>query len=287
MNKILILLAVTAAICFSIVCACNVVPETTVITPEPAQPARVEPATQEPKVLQQATLAYLNARTYTVKRTFSIVNGDAGVTVIRVWLPSITDWDSQKVVPPIVANFAPASSQGDSLTATRLTGNETSPCRMARIYYEYVNNYMDYRPIDGVGGALFALKNGYGECGDYAALFVALCRASGIPARPVVGRWALPEDGDNHVWAEFYLQDVGWVPVDPSFGPKNNADTFGNLDNKLIIFNKAYNISLLPNPQWISPSAELLQSYFWEFWCGSGDSKSVKEELLYDSYGAQ
>jgi hypothetical protein len=143
---------------------------------------------------------------------------------------------------------------------------------------------MNYQPIDGIGGALFALKNGYGECGDYAALFVALCRASGIPARPVVGRWAMPENGSYHVWAEFYLQDVGWVPVDPSFGPKNNADTFGNLDNNLIIFNKAYDISLVPKPQWISQSADLFQTYYWEFWCGSGNSKSVTVDLVYDSY---
>jgi transglutaminase-like putative cysteine protease len=358
MNRLLIILAFTVAICFFAVCACAAVPDTPVITAEPEQTVNTGHDNQETKVIQQgqpATLAYINARIYTVKRTFSIINGDAAVSVLRVWLPSITDWESQKIVSTQTANLAPTSSQVDSFTGTsedfwefkskparnsslsftqqytvkafqvklntedpvtveynrsnpeyakyiradklieadnqaiiniarKLAGNESSPYRIARLYYEYVNDYMNYQPIDGIGGALFALKNGYGECGDYAALFVALCRASGIPARPVVGRWAMPENGSYHVWAEFYLQDVGWVPVDPSFGPKNNADTFGNLDNNLIIFNKAYDISLVPKPQWISQSADLFQTYYWEFWCGSGNSKSVTVDLVYDSY---
>ncbi|MCH8117566.1 MAG: transglutaminase domain-containing protein, partial [Proteobacteria bacterium] len=42
--------------------------------------------------------------------------------------------------------------------------------------------------------------------------FVALCRYAGIPARAVAGyrwehsRWSL------HVWAEFYVHGLGWIP---------------------------------------------------------------------------
>jgi len=361
MNKLLSIVAFSVATYIFAVCACAAVPDTPVITIEPEQTVKTGHGTIETKAVQQgqpAKLLYLNDRTYTLKRTFCIINGDARVNIIRVWLPSITDWESQKIVSPPTADLASTSSQIDSFTGTsqdfwefkskpvpgsslsftqqytvevfqvklnsqdpvtveydrsnpeyemytrsgkliesdnqaivsnarKLAGNESSPCRIARLYYEYVNDYMNYQQIDGIGGAVFALKNGYGECGDYAALFVALCRASGIPARPVVGRWALPENGSYHVWAEFYLQDVGWVPVDPSFGPKNNTDTFGNLDNNLIVFNKAYDISLQPKPQWISPSGDLLQTYYWEFWCSSGNSQSVTVDLVYDSYDTE
>ncbi len=361
MNKLLSILVFISITCISAVCACAAVPDTPVVSTEPEQVVIAGHDASETKVAQQGqavTLEYFNARTYTVKRTFSISNGDAMVNVIRVWLPSIKDWESQKVISPQTASLSPTSCQVDSVTGTgedfwefknkparnsslsftqrytvkvfqvklnpegpvtveynrsnpeyamytragklieadnqaiinlaaELAGNESNPCRMARLYYEYVNSHMNYQEIDGLGGALFALRNGYGECGDYAAFFVALCRASGIPARPVVGRWALPENGSYHVWAEFYLQDVGWVPVDPSFGPKNNADTFGNLDNKLITFNKAYSISLIPKPQWISPSADLLQAYYWEFWCSSGDPKSVTTDLSYECYDTE
>ena len=54
-----------------------------------------------------------------------------------------------------------------------------------------------------------ALTNRVGDCEEMAGIFVALCRAAGIPARLV---W-IP----NHVWSEFYLTDrVGkghWIPA--------------------------------------------------------------------------
>jgi hypothetical protein len=54
-----------------------------------------------------------------------------------------------------------------------------------------------------------ALETRRGDCEEMAGVFVALCRAVGIPARLV---WA-----PNHAWAEFYLLDVKkqghWIPA--------------------------------------------------------------------------
>jgi transglutaminase-like putative cysteine protease len=93
---------------------------------------------------------------------------------------------------------------------------------------------MTYQLVGGSKGAKLAFENEYGECGDYSALFVALCRAAGIPARPVVGRWATSEAIDWHVWAEFHLPGYGWVPVDPTVADTTGQleDNFGHLDNK-------------------------------------------------------
>jgi hypothetical protein len=56
---------------------------------------------------------------------------------------------------------------------------------------------------------LAALENRLGDCEEMSAVFIALCRAMGIPARVV---WV-----PNHNWAEIYLSDragVGhWLPV--------------------------------------------------------------------------
>jgi transglutaminase-like putative cysteine protease len=63
--------------------------------------------------------------------------------------------------------------------------------------------------------ALDTLKRKKGDCGGLSALFVALCRAKGIPARTVSGftkgtnRW--------HVWAEFFVPQHGWVAADPAY----------------------------------------------------------------------
>jgi hypothetical protein len=54
-----------------------------------------------------------------------------------------------------------------------------------------------------------ALENRVGDCEEMSAVFVALCRAAGIPARLV---WV-----PNHNWSEFYLTDKQgqghWIPA--------------------------------------------------------------------------
>lgn len=58
-------------------------------------------------------------------------------------------------------------------------------------------------------GALYALENRCGDCEEMSALFVGLCRLSGIPARTV---WV-----ESHDYPEFYLVDKQgrghWIPV--------------------------------------------------------------------------
>jgi len=51
------------------------------------------------------------------------------------------------------------------------------------------------------------------DCRLGAALLIALCRASGIPARLIGGYllWAAPTE---HYWAEIWLPDQGWTPHD-------------------------------------------------------------------------
>ncbi len=67
-------------------------------------------------------------------------------------------------------------------------------------------------------GALYALEHKKGDCTEYADLFVALCRANGIAARPV-GGYVCPQNGilkarDYHNWGEFF-EDGTWKLADP------------------------------------------------------------------------
>ncbi|MDD7970859.1 transglutaminase-like domain-containing protein [Roseinatronobacter alkalisoli] len=64
-------------------------------------------------------------------------------------------------------------------------------------------------------GAATSLRRGSGDCGEYAFVFVALCRAAGIPARPVFGLITAPWMATPHAWAEAWDGD-GWLPVDPN-----------------------------------------------------------------------
>ncbi len=75
--------------------------------------------------------------------------------------------------------------------------------------------------------ASVACKANATDCGGMTYLFVAAMRASGVPARALVGRQAITrkpgttaaqQDHERpHVRAELYVAGVGWVPVDPSY----------------------------------------------------------------------
>jgi len=130
--------------------------------------------------------------------------------------------------------------------AEKLRGDDRSPLEVALAAYHWVVDRTEYRLIDGFGGAAYCLENGHGECTDYSALFVAVCRAAGIPARPVVGFFADKTDG-WHCWAEFLLPSGHWIPVDPSVGDENRWSRrryFGGLDNRRVALAKTFDITL-------------------------------------------
>lgn len=108
-------------------------------------------------------------------------------------------------------------TDGDvSRTALRIVGKETNPWLRARALYDWMVTEMEFVP----GGtptrnALGTLRNGQGDCAQYAFLFTAFCRSLGIPARVVSVVWL---DGDRHRFAEFWLPGYGWIPADPAAG---------------------------------------------------------------------
>lgn len=159
--------------------------------------------------------------------------------------------------------------------ARGLKANHTGPFLHARAAYDFVLERLSYQHIDGLGGALYAYRNRHGECGDYSALFVALCRAMRIPARPCVGFWANATD-DWHVWAEFNLPGVGWVPVDPSKGDEGEdlADAFfGELDHNRITVAHSFDIHLAGKSG--RHSVDFLQNGAWWWYFRGGPEPNV------------
>jgi hypothetical protein len=61
-----------------------------------------------------------------------------------------------------------------------------------------------------------SLAEGSGICVNHARVFVALCRAAGIPARTVSGTLAGMGNDGHHEWAEYYDRRKDWRPVDPT-----------------------------------------------------------------------
>ncbi len=147
--------------------------------------------------------------------------------------------------------------------ATTIVGNETNPFSKARKIFDWVNRKMVYYyppPKRGAQAALHLLK---GDCGQYADLFVALCRAAGIPARFVAGFQANKRPAlGYHAWAEFFLPGVGWVPADATHEGRSQ---FTRLNNRRIIASVGSNIVLKHAPSWATYANSDLQNGHTDF----------------------
>jgi len=128
-------------------------------------------------------------------------------------------------------------------SAAEAIGDEKNPYWIARKIYDYVQEKMRYELVGGWNIAPTVLKRGTGSCSEYSFVFIALCRAAGIPAR-YQGSVAIRGDDAStddvfHRWCEVYLPNYGWIPVDPSGGdqpsPEAQAAYFGNLANRYLI----------------------------------------------------
>lgn len=98
-----------------------------------------------------------------------------------------------------------------------LTDNVDNWHEKAVRIYNFIRRHMHYEEQDEERGALWALENGAGDCSEYSYLFVALCRAAGIPAKIQAGfAFHRPSETleNGHMWTEYYLENYGWIPVD-------------------------------------------------------------------------
>ncbi len=120
---------------------------------------------------------------------------------------------------------------------------EKRPYWMVRKIARYIQDRMHYELTGGWNIAPTVIDRGSGSCSEYTFVFIAMCRAAGIPTRYV---GSLVVRGDNastddvfHRWAENYLPGYGWVPADVSRGDKptneKQGESMGSLDNSFVI----------------------------------------------------
>lgn len=92
----------------------------------------------------------------------------------------------------------------------------------ARAAYDWVTQNVDYRfqpaylLLDSIADG--CARSRRADCGVFALTFMALCRLGGVPARWQSGLYVTPERVGNHDWAMFYVEGLGWLWADCSFG---------------------------------------------------------------------
>jgi len=169
--------------------------------------------------------------------------------------------------------------------AHRITYGITTTEGKAHAIYDYVVNTMTYDktvPGWGNGDTERACDVAKGNCTDFHSLFLSLARSEGIPARFIIG-FPLKPDAEGtipgyHCWAEFYLPNRGWVPVDASDAskatdPKRRDYLFGNLDPDRIQFTVGREIRLDP-----PPCAETLNYFIYPY--AEGDGRAIMPVAL-------
>jgi transglutaminase-like putative cysteine protease len=120
--------------------------------------------------------------------------------------------------PEIRAEAEKAIALPAGVADTALSGGASAKAeRLTR----YVNALLEKKPTVSLPSALDVLRTKVGDCNEHTALYVAMARSIGIPARIAVGLVYVHGAFYYHAWPEVYLRegaDAGlWLPVDPTF----------------------------------------------------------------------
>jgi transglutaminase-like putative cysteine protease len=182
-------------------------------------------------------------------------------------------------------------------TSDAITKGRANDLAKARAIYDWiVENTVRDPEVKGCGlgdiRGMLEMKNLGGKCADLNALFVGLCRAAGLPARDLYGLRVAPSmqfpslgrAGGNvttaqHCRAEVWVDNFGWLPVDPAdvrklmleekkaslsdpYVVKARETLFGSWEMNWVAFNDAHDVALpgstgKPLPFLMYPQAEV------------------------------
>lgn len=146
--------------------------------------------------------------------------------------------------------------------ANEVTKNANTTKEKAEAIFHYIVDNFTYAYPPRSRGVESFLESKKGDCGEYSFLFTALCRSLDIPSRVIVGTWSNGKMS-AHVWNEFFIEDIGWIPVDCSVAYMqkkkkfhflvSNFKTlkwdkyFGDIGNQRVIFSYDAELELLPS----------------------------------------
>lgn len=107
--------------------------------------------------------------------------------------------------------------------ASEAAGSETNVLRKMLKIRNYVYDQLSYGIRPKIDTPDVALERGIASCGEYVGVLLALARLNGIACR-TIGRYKCPatpeqknlplEPDFNHVWLEFFVPGVGWLPME-------------------------------------------------------------------------
>ncbi|NHJ85683.1 MAG: hypothetical protein FK734_09495 [Asgard group archaeon] len=115
--------------------------------------------------------------------------------------------------------------------ATKIT--DGNPIIFAKKAIKLVNQLITYKVQPKEYGAAYAVEKKEGDCTEFSALFVALCRAVGIPARTTAGFALAQKNWERHAAVEFMVSGR-WIQADVT-GQRNNDISLGYFPNYIMV----------------------------------------------------
>ncbi len=199
--------------------------------------------------LSDAPVAGEEEISFTVK--FMVTREFANALVVRSSVPTGFDSPLRYTGPYRLIPTKGAIAE----EAQRVAGHISDDFWQARALYDHIVDTMKYDESGSEWGredAVYARDIRTGNCTDFHSLFIGEARSLGIPARFIMG---LPLDPESrageidgyHCWAEFYIEGMGWLPVDASEANRNIAkreDFFGRVDQHRVAFTIGRDIKL-------------------------------------------
>ncbi|MDY6065820.1 MAG: transglutaminase domain-containing protein [Finegoldia sp.] len=152
--------------------------------------------------------------------TFDVTREESQRPVFKDETEMKNDPELEKFLQP--SKLVPIDGKVKEL-ADQITEGKTTVYDKTQAIYNWIYENME-RDNDvigcGLGDVNALLDSKMGKCTDIHSVFVALCRASGIPSREVFGV-RLGKDGKEadetkgqHCWNEYYQPGTGWVSID-------------------------------------------------------------------------
>ena len=204
---------------------------------------------------------------YSARKKFPPLVREFDVTVYEIH----THWDRIKNVPePSGKQRYFTRNCGDGVVkdhpevvkvSRELAAKSKNIVEYARLAYLFMMANFKYgRAPDRSLHSIWTSRRG--DCGNLSAAYVSLLRARGIPARSVL---ALRPDDSCHVWAEFFIDGVGWIPVDISADlGRVDFRHFGNYYDNCVVMHKDLYFRVFNGRKKID--LESVQSYCFWFW---------------------
>ncbi len=185
------------------------------------------------------------------------------------------------------SRLVPVGATVDAM-AGGFTPTASGAAAIGRQVYDHVLAQMRYGKEGtgwGTGSTEWACSSKYGNCTDFHAYFMSLTRTHGVPSRFLMGA-SIPTDrtegevGGYHCWAEFFVDGMGWAPVDISEADKV-ADKdpgmaefyFGGLTRDRIEFSVGRDVPLVP------PAAAGPRNFFVYPYCEIDGKEAAKESV--------